>query len=55
MNWIERKINNHYSHYDDKKYWNLKFLLQREKTNIVVRCYAMLKLKKMLQFFSRSL
>ena len=55
MNWLERKINNHYSHYDDKKYWKLKFKLQDKRTNILARYYAMIRLKKMDAFNNASL
>lgn len=55
MNWLERKINNHYSHYDDKKYWKLKFKLQDKHTNILARYYAMIRLKKMDAFNNASL
>lgn len=55
MNWIERKVNNHYSHYNAKKYWKLKFKLQNKKTNKLIKYYAMLKLKKMDAFNNASL
>ncbi len=55
MNWIERKINNYYSHYNDKKYWKLKFILQNKNMNKFIKCYALLKLKKMDAFNGASL
>lgn len=55
MNWLEKRVNNHFSHYNDKKYWKLKFILQNKHKNKLLKIYAMIKLKKMDAFNGATL
>ena len=55
MNKLERIVNNHYSHYNHKKYWKMKFKLYDKKLPEILKIYYLCKLKKMDAFNSASL
>ena len=54
MNILERKINNFISHYDDNKYWKMKFKLN-ESTPKIIQYYYLYKMKKSEAFNNASL
>ena len=54
MNRIERVINGMISHYNDKKYWKIKFKLNTQKIKII-RYYYLFRLKKMEAYNEASL
>lgn len=55
MNKLERLINNYLSHYNHKKYWRMKERLCSSKTNKILKCYYLYKLKKSDAFNSATL
>lgn len=55
MNKLEKKINNLLSHYDDNKYWKMKFKLQNNNTSKILKALYLFKLKRMDAFNGASL
>ena len=55
LNKLEKMFNNMVSHYNHDKYWKMKFKLQNNKLNKLVRYYYLFRMKKMDAFNSASL
>lgn len=55
MKLYERIVNNFCSHYNDKKYWKMKFRLNNKKIPKILRAYFLLRMKKMEAFNCASL
>lgn len=55
MKLYERIINNFCSHYNDKKYWNMKFKLNNKNVPKILKCYYLFRMKKMEAFNCASL
>lgn len=55
MKLYERIVNNLCSHYNDKKYWNMKSKLNNKKTSKIIKIYYLFRMKKMEAFNCASL
>ncbi len=55
MNKLERLVNNWLSHYNHKKYWEMKEKLCNPRTNKLLRCYYLFMLKRSDSFNSATL
>lgn len=55
MNKLEKMLNNYVSHYNDEKYWKMKFLIQNKKISTLKKYYYLYKMKKMEAFNNSSL
>ena len=55
MNKLERLVNNYVSHYNHKKYWEMKEKLCNPKTSKLLKCFYLYRLKRSDAFNSASL
>lgn len=55
MTKLERIVNNHVSHYNDKKYWKMKFKLNNDNVPKLIKYIYLYKMKKMESYNCASL
>lgn len=55
MNFFEKKLNNIISHYNDEKFWKMKFKLQSSKIPKIIKYIYLFRLKKSEAYNNASL